>query len=94
MRDNSSCLLYVDTYVLWSYINRELTPIQPFCLFQIHALYMHVTYPFRFGEVHHDKAVVGCLVVSLKNELVSLVGDVLSEQRETEGIDTKGKEEG
>ena len=55
---------------------------------------MHVTYPFRLGEVHHDKAVVGCLVVSLKNELVSLVGDVLSEQRETEGIDTKGKEEG
>ena len=55
---------------------------------------MHVTYPFRVGEVHFDKAVVGCLVVSLKNELVSLVGDVLSEQRETEGIDTKGKEEG
>ena len=37
------------------------------------------TYSSRVGEVHPDKAVVWCFVVSLNDELVSLIGNVLSE---------------
>ena len=55
----------------------------------------HTTYSFRFGEVHLDKAVVGCIEVMLKNELVSLIGDVLLEQRQhEEGHKEKGTKRG
>ena len=53
------------------------------CNVQIHTLYTHTTYPFRFGEVHSDKAVVVCFVISLNDKLVFHSGDVRTvEQRE------------
>lgn len=48
------------------------------------------TYSFRFGEVHLDKAVVRCFIVCLYDELVSLVGDVLSQQRDEERHEGQG----
>ena len=67
-------------------------PTQPICP---PSTCPHTTYSFRFGEVHLDKAVVGCIEVSLKNELVSLIGDVLLEQRRhEEGHKGKGMERG
>ena len=34
---------------------KNVSPLNQFvCNVQIHALYTHATYPFRFGEVHFD----------------------------------------
>ena len=52
------------------------------------------TYSFRFGEVHLDKAVVGCFIVCLYDELVSLIGDVLRRDirdRRKRGKETEGE---
>ena len=51
---------------------------------------MHATYPFRFGEVHSDKAVVVCFVISLNDELVFHSGDVLWSRERIRGTRKRG----